>query len=84
MAHNGVYTLSVAEALIQRCVDLGYELIEVEEGTLGLGHIILLSHDDDYMNVEITETYLGPWSSGHKIRKFSKISKRIQKLIEEV
>lgn len=84
MAHNGVYSLSVVDDLMQRCADLGYEFVEVEEGSLGHGHMILLAPNDDYMNVEITEVYLNEWSSGHKIRKFNKISKRIQKLIEEV
>lgn len=84
MAHNGVYSLSVVDDLMQRCADLGYEFVEVEEGSLGYGHMILLAPNDDYMNVEITEVYLNEWSSGHKIRKFNKISKRIQKLIEEV
>ena len=83
MAHDGVYNLSTVEALMQKCMDLGYEFVEIDEGTLGYGHMILLSHDERYMNVEITEVYLNEWSSGHKIRKFNKISKRIQKLIDD-
>ena len=82
MAHNGMYALCAVEGLMQRCMDLDYEFIEVAEGTLGYGHMILLSHNPDYMNVEIQERYLNEWSSGHYIRKFNKISKRIQKLID--
>ena len=78
-----MYCLSVVEALMQKCADLGYEFIEIEEGVLGYGHMILLSHDPDYMNVEIQERYLNEWSSGHYVRKFNKISKRIQKLIDK-
>ena len=83
MGHCGLYCLSAVEALMQRCADLDYEFIEIEEGVLGYGHLILLSHRDDYMNVEITEVALNEWSSAHRIRKFSKISKRIQKLIDD-
>ena len=83
MAHCGPYNLSTVEALMQKCMDLDYEFIEIEEGTLGYGHMILLSYDDRYMNVEVTEVYLNEWSSGHNIRKFNKISKRIQKLIDD-
>lgn len=82
MAHNGLYALSAVEGLMQKCADLDYEFIEIEEGVLGYGHMILLSHDPHYMNVEIQERYLNEWSSGHYIRKFNKISKRIQKLID--
>lgn len=82
MAHNGLYSLSSVECLMHRCADLGYEIVEIAEGSLGYGHMILLAPNDDYMNVEITEVYLNEWSSGHKIRKFSKISKRIQNLID--
>ena len=83
MGHCGPYCLSAVESLMQRCADLDYEFIEIEEGVLGYGHLILLSHRDDYMNVEITEVALNEWSSAHKIRKFGKISKRIQKLIDD-
>ena len=82
MAHNGLYCLSVVEGLMQKCMDLGYEFIEISEGTLGYGHMILLSHDENYMNVEIQERYINEWSSGHYIRKFTKISKRQQALID--
>ena len=84
MAHCGPYGLKTVEDLLQRCADIGYEIIEVEEGSLGYGHMILLSPNDDYMNVEIQERYKNEWSSWHYIRKFRKVSKRIQKLIEGV
>ena len=83
MAHNGCYSLGTVEALMQKCADLGYEFIEVTEGSLGYGHMILLSHDENYMNVEIQERYLNCWSSTHYVRKFNKISKRQQKLIAD-
>ena len=83
MAHNKLYGCGVVEALMQRCMELDYEFIEIEEGSLGYGHMILLSHDEHYMNVEIQEQYLNEWSSVHKVRKFNKISKRIQKLIDD-
>lgn len=83
MAHNGLCALSAVEGLMQKCADFDYEFIEIEEGVLGYGHMILLSHDDRYMNVEIQERYLNCWSSTHYVRKFNKISKRQQKLIAD-
>ena len=83
MAHNGCYSLGTVEALMQRCADLDYEFVEISEGCLGYGHLILLSHRDDYMNVEIMEQYVNEWSSTHRVRKFQNISKRQQKLIDK-
>ncbi len=77
-----LYSCIAVENLMQRAVDLDYEIIEIDEGSLGYGHMILLSHQEGYANVEICERYLNEWSSAHTIRKFSKISKRIQKLID--
>jgi hypothetical protein len=83
MAHNGCYALGTVEALMQKCMDLDYEFIEIAEGSLGYGHMILLSHRENYMNVEIQEKYVNCWSSTHYVRKFNKISKRQQKLIDD-
>lgn len=77
-----LYSCMVVENLMQQAMDLDYEIIEIEEGSLGYGHMILLSNREGWDNVEIQERYLNEWSSAHAIRKFHKISKRIQKLID--
>lgn len=78
-----LYSCMTVENLLQSAVDNDYEIIEINEGSLGYGHMLLLSHRDGWCNVEITEKYLNEWSSAHTIRKFTKISKRIQKLIDD-
>lgn len=80
---QGLYGCIAVENLMQKCMDLDYEFVEIAEGSLGYGHMILLSHDPKRRNVEIQERYINEWSSGHYIRTFNKISKRIQKLIDD-
>ena len=56
---------------------------QVEEGTLGYGHIIMEPVSDDYYWIEIEEIYLNPWSSGHTVKRSRKASKRMLDLIEK-
>ena len=75
------YSTSAANQAISFLIDKGYEAIQVDEGSLGVGHWIMLSPDDKRYNVEIQEHYLNEWSSYHTIRNFDKISKRIEALL---
>ena len=76
------YSTSSTGKIINFLAENGYDLITIDEGTLGYGHIIALAPDDKHYNVEIQEVYLNEWNSGHTIRNFDKISKRIEKLLE--
>lgn len=75
------YSTSAAEQAINILADRGYEIITIDEGCLGVGHVIALAPDGKHYNVEIQEVALNCWSSGHTIRNFDKISKRIEKLL---
>ena len=79
-----MYSVSAVEKVIGFLADNGYEIVTVDEGCLGMGHIICLAPDDQHYNVEIQEKALNEWSSGHTIRNFDKISSRIYKLLETV
>ena len=78
------YSTSAVSQAIELLENRGYDIVTVQEGTLGWGHVIALSPDDKHYNVEIQEVYLNEWSSGHTIRNFDKISARIMKLLENV
>ena len=78
------YSTSTTTKAIEFLESKGYEIVTVEEGTLGHGHVIAIAPDNDHYNVEIREVYLNEWSSGHTIRNFDKISTRIAKLLENV
>ena len=77
------YNLESVETLLSKCTESGYEFVELKEGVLGYGHLILLSPDDAHWNFEIQEHYLNCWSSDHVIRRFRKINKTLQKEIDK-
>ncbi len=75
------YTLKSCENLIERYIhEYNGELLEIEEGILGLGKVLLHSAKGK-KTVVITEFYISAWSSGHNVRKYNKIPKKYLKLI---
>jgi hypothetical protein len=86
MAAN--YTLQSCEECIDKYVNrYKGEVHQVEEGVLGLGTIVLTN--GSYEGVEmksiiIKEFYINAWESGHKVRKYNKLPKKYQKLIENL
>ena len=77
-----MYSSSTVDKMIGFLADHGYDIITVEEGTLGHGHLICLAPDDKHYNVEVKEVALNCWSSAHTVRNFDKISARIARLLE--
>ena len=78
------YSTGTISQAIELLGSRGYEIINIEEGTLGHGHVICIAPDKNHYNVEIKEVYLNEWSSGHTVRNFAKPSKRIAELLEKV
>ena len=76
------YSLKTAEQLVTDASRYGYEILQVSEGVLAIGHVLLLAPSENFSHFEITEEYRNEWSSAIHIRRFSRISKRIQKLID--
>lgn len=76
------YSLETAEQLVKDASCLNYEILQVSEGVLALGHMLLISPSEDYSHFEITEEHRNEWTSVIHIRRFSRIGKRIQKLID--
>lgn len=76
-----MYSSNAVGQMIDFLAGYGYEIITIDEGCLGWGHIIALAPDDKHYNVEIQEKYLNEWSSGHTVRNFDKMSKRIENLL---
>lgn len=71
------------QALISKANELGYRIYQIEEGGVGYGHMLLIAPDRNHWSFEIKEQYLNHWSSDHDVRRFRKLSKRIEKLIFE-
>ena len=76
---SNVYTSSAAQEFINQKVEQsGYEAIQINEGILGIGEWVLLSHDEHKYNFHIVEKCLNCWSSGQTIRRMAKISRSLQ------
>ena len=68
------YTLQACENLIQKYADIEGEIIQLEEGCLGLGKILLIA--DGKKTSIIQEVFLNEWSSDHTIRMYNKTPKK--------
>ena len=76
------YTLKTCEELIYKYVNnLGGECLEIEEGCLGLGTILLHSAEGKKA-VLIKEFFINEWTSGHTIRTYNNLPKKYNKLID--
>lgn len=82
MKRSSLYPVSAIKHLINSLSDKGYDCYCIDEGVLGMGHWICLSNTPHNWNFEIKEVYLNEWSSAHTIRRFKKLSKRQDALIE--
>lgn len=82
------YSYEAVDEFISRLYESGYETIQLNEGTLGSGDWVLIAPNDNQYNFVIREVALNEWSSGHTIRRCSKISKKLQaeidRLFEEI
>lgn len=75
-----LYGYDTIARFINDCIDAGYEYLEVSEGVLGAGHVLMLA-PDGHSGYEIRERVLNEWSSAHTVRHFTKISRRLENLI---
>jgi len=62
----------------------GYDILEIQEGSLGYGYTICVPPfpDCDWYNYIITEHYVNEWCSDHSVRRRKKLSKADQKLVD--
>lgn len=71
------YAISSVEKFIQAYLEKGGELIQIEEGSLGLGDFILVGEGlKTYVSKEV---YLSAWSSGQTLRGYNKTPKKYEK-----
>lgn len=63
-------------------IERGYEAVQLNEGTLGIGDWVLIAPDETKWNYIIREVYLNEWSSAQTLRKCRKLSKAIEKEIQ--
>lgn len=69
--------------LMQLGDEAGYTIVPFADTVCGLGSFVMLAPDDEHMNVVVTEHYATEWSCKYTVRRCRKISKRLQKLIDD-
>ncbi len=75
------YSLKSCEDLITKYVNqYNGECLEIEEGCLGLGTILLHSAEGK-KSILIKEVFINAWSSGHTIKMYNKLPKKYTQLI---
>ena len=76
------YTLGACEKLIAEYLNRGGEVVELEEGCLGLGLVICFG--ENLKTTIIREVYLNAWSSGHTIRMYNTMPKKYELMLEKL
>ena len=78
------YTLKACEQAIDTYINKykGF-LYQIEEGTLGLGKLVLYGAEGK-KSIIIEEVFETHWTSTHKIRMYNKLPKKYKTLINQV
>lgn len=83
MTHTtNYYTASAIQDLFSQLTAIGYQIVTLQEGTLGYGRTIALAPDDRHYHYLVREVPLNCWSSAHTVRRMSKISKAMQRELD--
>ena len=78
------YSLEYCEELIDRYInDYKGFIYQISEGCLGLGEVILYGAPGK-KSIILKEEYVSAWASTHKIRKYNKLPKKYELLINEI
>lgn len=75
-----VYSCSAVSTLIDTYYNKGGECVQIEEGVLGYGKLILFG--DGLKTTIIEEKPYNEWNSGHTIRMYNKCPKKYQNYIQ--
>lgn len=77
-----IYTVSSTENFVDEVIKKGWECVQIHEGVLGLGDMLLLAPEGKKWNFVVREVPLNMYSSGQTIRRCQKLSKALLKEIE--
>lgn len=77
-----LYTSTSVDELIAKYTEAGGQVLQMREGTLGCGDVLLYDETGKLYTFVIREVYINEWSSGHTIRKYRKIPAKYQAMVE--
>lgn len=77
-----LYTSTSVDKLIADYMEAGGQILQMQEGTLGCGDVLLYDEAGKLYTFVIREVYINEWSSGHTVRKYRKIPAKYQALVD--
>lgn len=79
-----LYTVSSVEKLIAQYAEAGGQVLEMREGTLGCGDVLLYDASGRLYTYVIREVGINEWSSGHTVRRYRKIPAKYQAMVDAI
>lgn len=76
-----LYTVSSVEKLIADYLEAGGQMLQMREGVLGCGDVLLYDEGGRLKTYVIREIALNEWSSGQTVRSYRKIPAKYQALV---
>lgn len=77
------YTIRAAEDLIRRYKEKGGQMLQMQEGTLGVGDVLLYDLAGNLTCFVIREVYVNEWTSAQTIRGYNRIPEKYRRMIEQ-
>lgn len=77
-----LYTNSAVQELANKYIEIGGEVWELEEGTLGWGLTVMVAKG--YKTAVVQEVPLNEWNSAHKVRMYNRTPKKYQTAIDNI
>lgn len=78
--NNNTYSLNAIRQLIDHYLENDGQCIEIEQGVLGYGKMLLYANN--LKTCIVNEVYFNEWSSGHKVRFYNTTPKKYQKFVQ--
>lgn len=78
-----LYSCNEIDQLIARYVESGGNVLEMREGVLGRGDLLLYG-PENLRTIVVREIALNEWSSAHTVRTYKNCPKKYQTMIDEM
>ena len=78
-----LYTVSSVEKLIADYLAAGGQMLQLREGTLGVGDVLLHDAGGRLYTYVIREVSINEWSSGQTVRRYRKIPVKYQRIVDD-
>ena len=78
-----LYTTSSVGKLIADYLNAGGQMLQMREGALGHGDVLLYDDAGKLKTYVIREVAINKWSSGHKVRGYNRMPEKYRVLVDK-